>query len=338
MKSLLTSTSILTGAALAASIVLFPATSEASSCASSCGDSTKSVATKSHSHDCTAKKAGPDIVETALSAGEFKTLTSLLTSTGLASALQADGPFTVFAPTDTAFKTVDPAALKALANDPEALKQVLLYHVVKGEVTSTQAATVKNADALSGKSLNVFANDGVVMVNGALVTKADIKTSNGVIHVIDRVLLPPATATAEAPAAKPADIVQTAAATGQFNTLAALLEATDLTATLQGDGPFTVFAPSDAAFAKLPADQLKALGQNPELLKSILLYHVVPGEVTSCQISGNTSAKTAQGQDVKIESTTKGVKVNGAQVVQADVKASNGVIHVIDRVILPPTT
>jgi uncharacterized surface protein with fasciclin (FAS1) repeats len=273
-----------------------------------------------------------------LTSGQFKTLTSLLTSTGLAGALQQEGPYTVFAPTDTAFKTVSPETLQALAKDPDMLKEVLLYHVVEGDVSASKASKIKSAKALNGKQIDVFANDGIVMINGALVTSADIKASNGVIHVIDRVLIPPAGETNTASAEKPADIIQTAISAGQFTTLASLLEATDLTAVLQGEGPFTVFAPSDAAFAKVPADQLRALGQNPEMLKSVLLYHVVPGEVTSCQISGKQTAKTAQGQNVHIEAKNEGVRVNGAQVVQADIRASNGIIHVIDTVILPSST
>ena len=133
------------------------------------------------------------------------------------------------------------------------------------------------------------------------------------------------------------DIVDTAVAAGQFNTLAKALQAADLVDTLKGKGPFTVFAPTDDAFAKLPAGTLDDLlkPENKEKLKAILLYHVVPGKVTAAKVSKMTSAKTVNGQEVKISATGGKVMVNDATVVKADVMASNGVIHVIDSVLLP---
>ncbi len=138
-------------------------------------------------------------------------------------------------------------------------------------------------------------------------------------------------------AAQGKDIVETAVAAGSFKTLAVALEKTNLIATLKGTGPFTVFAPTDEAFAKLPAGTLDNLLANPDKLKAILLYHVVSGEVTAAQASKLTSAKTVNGADIKIMAMNNGVMINQAHVVTADVKASNGVIHVLDAVILPPT-
>ncbi len=134
------------------------------------------------------------------------------------------------------------------------------------------------------------------------------------------------------------DIVATAVAAGQFNTLAAALDAAGLVETLKGKGPFTVFAPTDAAFAKLPAGTVESLlkPENKDKLVAILTYHVVPGTVMSADIAGKvTQAKTVQGSMLTIDAT-KGVMVNEASVSQADVIASNGVIHVIDTVVLPP--
>jgi uncharacterized surface protein with fasciclin (FAS1) repeats len=133
------------------------------------------------------------------------------------------------------------------------------------------------------------------------------------------------------------DIVDTAVAAGQFNTLAKALQAADLVDTLKGKGPFTVFAPTDEAFAKLPPGTLDDLlkPENKEKLKAILLYHVVPGKVTAAKVSKMTSAKTVNGQEVKISTSGGKVMVNDATVVKADVMASNGVIHVIDSVLLP---
>ncbi|MHC2398480.1 putative surface protein with fasciclin (FAS1) repeats [Bradyrhizobium barranii subsp. barranii] len=134
------------------------------------------------------------------------------------------------------------------------------------------------------------------------------------------------------------DIVDTAVGAGQFKTLAAALKAADLVATLKGPGPFTVFAPTDEAFAKLPAGTVENLlkPENKAKLTAILTYHVVPGAVKAEQVTKLDQAKTVNGAMVKV--TTKGGKVtiNDATVVKADIPASNGMIHVIDKVILPP--
>ena len=137
--------------------------------------------------------------------------------------------------------------------------------------------------------------------------------------------------------AKSKDIVDTAVAAGQFNTLAAALEAADLVGTLKGDGPFTVFAPTDAAFAKLPEGTVDSLlkPENRDKLVAILTYHVVPGEVKAADVVKLSEAKTVNGQDVAITVADSGVRVNDANVIKTDIGASNGVIHVIDTVILP---
>ncbi len=134
--------------------------------------------------------------------------------------------------------------------------------------------------------------------------------------------------------AKPADIVDTAVAAGEFKTLAKALQAAGLVDTLKGPGPFTVFAPTDAAFAKLPAGTLDALLKDKAKLTQVLTYHVVPGKVTAADVVKLTSAKTVEGQSVAIDASN-GVKVGNAKVVKADVMASNGVIHVIDTVLIP---
>ncbi len=133
------------------------------------------------------------------------------------------------------------------------------------------------------------------------------------------------------------DIVDTAVAAGSFNTLAAALKAADLVDTLKGKGPYTVFAPTDDAFKQLPAGTLDSLlkPENKDKLRAILLYHVVAGRVTAKQVMKMTSAKTVNGQEVKISSEGGTVKVNDATVIKADIEASNGIIHVIDKVLLP---
>lgn len=144
------------------------------------------------------------------------------------------------------------------------------------------------------------------------------------------------TPVAEATPAK-LDIVETANSTGSFNTLLAALKAADLTATLKGDGPFTVFAPTDAAFAKLPAGTVEDLlkEENKEKLRAVLTYHVVSGRVGSNEVVKLASSKTLQGEEVTFSQVEGGVQVNSATVTQADVDCSNGVVHVIDTVLLP---
>ena len=131
-----------------------------------------------------------NIVQTAVAAGQFKTLASLLTKAGLAGTLQGKGPFTVFAPTDAAFAKVPKATLAALAKNKAKLRAVLLYHVVKGKVTAAQAMKLRSAKSLQGTSLSIRVRNGKVIVGGATVIKANVMASNGVIHVINKVLIP----------------------------------------------------------------------------------------------------------------------------------------------------
>jgi uncharacterized surface protein with fasciclin (FAS1) repeats len=133
-----------------------------------------------------------NIVQTAVAAGQFKTLVSLVKQAGLAGALSGPGPLTVFAPTDAAFAKVPKATLAALAKNKAELKAVLLYHVVKGKVTASQASMLTSATTLEGASLPIHVSGGKVYVGGAQVIKADVMASNGVIHVINKVLIPPA--------------------------------------------------------------------------------------------------------------------------------------------------
>ena len=137
------------------------------------------------------KYSKKDIVETALAAGVFKTLATALTEADLISALQGDGPFTVFAPTDDAFAKLPKGTVEALLKDKEALKNILLYHVVSGKVSSKEVVKIDNAETLAGSNVNIKVKDGNVYINESMVSTADVYASNGVIHIIDTVLLPP---------------------------------------------------------------------------------------------------------------------------------------------------
>jgi uncharacterized surface protein with fasciclin (FAS1) repeats len=271
-----------------------------------------------------------DIVQTAVAAGQFTTLASLLQQAGLVDTLATGGPFTVFAPTDAAFAKVPKATLDALAADPAKLKAVLLYHVVPGRITAADVVKLTSAKTAEGQSVTIKVTNGSVFVDGAQVTTPDVEASNGVIHVIDSVLIPQQMTTTA-----PKTIVQTAVAAGSFKTLTSLLKKAGLVGTLQGKGPFTVFAPTDAAFAEVPKATLAALAKNKAKLRSVLLYHVVKGNVPAAKVVKLRSAKTLNGKAVSIRVTGKNVSVGGARVTTADVKASNGVIHVINKVLIP---
>jgi transforming growth factor-beta-induced protein len=273
--------------------------------------------------------ADGNIVQTAVAAGQFTTLASLLTKAGLVETLSTGGPFTVFAPTDAAFAKVPKSTLDALAGDLAKLKAVLLYHVVSGSLPAAEVVKLGSVKTLNGTGVAIKATNGAVFVGGAKVTTPDVSASNGTIHVIDSVLIPPT-----APAAQK-NIVQTAIAAGQFKTLASLLTKVGLAGTLQGKGPFTVFAPTDAAFAKVPKATLAALAKDKAKLRAVLLYHVAKGKLTAAQVVKLRSAKTLNGTSVPIRVSGGKVFVGGALVTTPDVTASNGVIHVINKVLIP---
>jgi uncharacterized surface protein with fasciclin (FAS1) repeats len=281
---------------------------------------------------------GPTIVDIAVNDGRFKTLVSALTAAGLVETLQGEGPFTVFAPTDAAFAKIPADDLNGLIADKPNLEKVLLYHVVPGKVMASDVVKLASANTAEGSRVGISIVDGkrVFLNNNAEVAITDIEASNGVIHVIDNVLFPPAEDSATMPAAK-LDIVDTAVADGRFNTLATALTAAGLIETLKGAGPFTVFAPTDEAFAKLPAGALEGLLADPAALTKVLLYHVVPGSVMASDVVKLDSAATVEGSSVDINVEDGKVMVDGAQVIIPDVSTSNGVIHVIDTVLLPPS-
>lgn len=273
------------------------------------------------SHQKVACKAGKDIVETASAAGDFGTLVTAVQAGGLVETLKGDGPFTVFAPTDEAFAKLPQGTVEALLKDEPKLRSILKYHVVAGEVDAAHVANLNQAKTLLGQSLNLSTHDGV-RVGNAQVTAADIRCRNGIIHVIDTVLMPED------------DIVDVASKAGSFKTLVAAVNAAGLTDTLRGEGPFTVFAPTDEAFAKLPPGTLEALLNDIPKLQSILTYHVVPSRVLAADVVKLHEAETVQGSKVQIRSAS-GVRIDNANVVKTDVKAANGVIHVIDSVLMP---
>jgi transforming growth factor-beta-induced protein len=288
------------------------------------------------------EEAELNIVETAIAAGNFETLVAAVSAAGLADALSGEGPFTVFAPTDEAFAALPDGLVASLLEDPEGqLTQILLYHVLSGQVMAADVTDGLEAETLQGSTVSFTISDGVVMINGATIIATDIEASNGVIHVIDAVILPPAdeadTDTEEAGAEAELNIVETAIAAGSFETLVAAVSAAGLADALSGEGPFTVFAPTDEAFAALPDGLVASLLEDPEgQLTQILLYHVLSGQVMAADVTDGLEAETLQGSTVSFSISDGVAMINGATIIATDIETSNGVIHVIDAVILPP--
>jgi transforming growth factor-beta-induced protein len=278
-----------------------------------------------------------DIVDTAVSDGRFTTLVAAVQAAELVDTLKGEGPFTVFAPTDDAFAALPAGTLDELLKpeNKQKLTDILLYHVVSGKVMAADVTALTSASTVLGKDVAIKVDMGNVYINEAKVIITDIETSNGVIHVIDSVLLPPS----DDAMMEKKTIVDVAVADGRFTTLVAAVTAAGLVETLSGEGPFTVFAPTDDAFAALPAGTVDSLllPENKQKLTDILLYHVVSGKVMAADVVTLTKAPTVLGKDVTI--TVKDGKVflnDTVQVIITDVEASNGVIHVIDAVLLPP--
>ena len=279
-----------------------------------------------------------NIVQTAQANAQFSILVEAVTAAGLGETLSGAGPFTVLAPTNDAFAklltelNINKAAL--LANKP-LLTAVLTYHVVPSQVLKAQVPLGKAIKTVQGDIFKVDAKGAdLVITDGrnrnAKITATDILTTNGVIHQIDTVLLP-------------ADktIVQTAQALApEFSILVEAVVAANLAGTLNGAGPYTVFAPTNAAFAAaltelgLTKAQLLA---NTALLQKVLTYHVVSGRVLKADVPVGTPIFTVQGETFNVNAalaiTDKRARV--ANITATDVLASNGVIHVIDKVILP---
>ncbi|MFL2976866.1 MAG: fasciclin domain-containing protein [Candidatus Thalassarchaeaceae archaeon] len=340
-----------------------------------------------------------DIPTNAQNTGVHDSLVAALSHAGLVSTLQGDGPFTVFAPTDQAFSDAG-IDLSSFDTDEEneTLVDILTYHVFSGSVLSTQVTDGMTATMVNGDdAIFTITESGDILIGEATVTTADVPASNGVIHVIDKVLMPPPDITeddgdicynsvthavaagasfdecmayayydnvdfggqtftgcynmvshvadptvsqeiCEAYVWTPAlDIPTTAQATTIHSSLVAALSQAELVATLQGDGPFTVFAPTDNAFLEAGID-LSTFDTDEEIasLVDILTYHVVPSQVPSSAVTDGLVATAVNGDNLTFTVTENGVMVNDANVTLADVPASNGVIHVIDKVLMPP--
>jgi transforming growth factor-beta-induced protein len=303
--------------------------------ANACPNGSKPTATPI----ATKPMAAGSIVDVAAGNPAFSTLVAAVKAAGLAETLSGKGPFTVFAPTNEAFAALPKGTVETLLKpeNRDALRQVLTYHVVSGDLMAKDLKS-GNVTTVAGSTAAVKVQGGKVSVNNANVIKADVDASNGVIHVIDKVLIPPNLMPKPPAAAQPTQsIVEIAAGNPTFSTLVTAVKAAGLAETLSGKGPFTVFAPTNEAFAALPKGTVEKLlkPENRDALRKVLTYHVVSGDLMAKDLkSGNVTTVAGSSATVKVQNGK--VSVNNANVIKADVDASNGVIHVIDKVLLPP--
>ena len=287
-----------------------------------------------------------DIVSTS---PDHTSLKTAIDACSLATTLSGSGPFTLFAPTDAAFNALPSGTLAALLNDLPLLTNILLHHVVGDSVTSVMLTNGQIVTTLLGTDVTVTINSSGVFIDNAQVTVADITADNGVVHVIDAVLLPnpgctdpnalnyDSTAILDDWSCQYAtntvhDIVVTST---DHSLLEIAIDTCGLSTTLAGPGPFTLFAPTDAAFNALGSGTILSLLNNVPLLTDILLHHVVGDSVMSTMLSNGQIVTTLLGTDVTVTINTSGVFIDNAQVTVADIVADNGVVHVIDAVLIP---
>ena len=298
-----------------------------------CDDGDDATVNDMVGEDCMCAGIPATVVDIVVNSEDHTLLEAAVIAAGLVEALSAEGPFTVFAPTDAAI-TALVEALEITAEDLLALPdlgEILQYHVVAGAAMSGELTDGQEIETLLGENVTVTINADGVFINDAQVTAADIEAGNGVVHVIDAVLLPPAPET---------NTVVDVIVNSEDHTLleAAVIEA-GLVEVLSAEGPFTVFAPTDSAITvlvaalEITAEDLLALPNLSEILK----YHVVAGAAMSGDLTDGQEIETLLGSNVTVTINAEGVFINDAQVTVADIEADNGVVHVIDAVLLPPT-
>jgi uncharacterized surface protein with fasciclin (FAS1) repeats len=291
--------------------------------------------------------AEPNIVELAQSVDDLSTLVTAVVAADLADTLSSPGPFTVFAPTNEGFGNLPAGTVDSLLK-PEnkaQLADILTYHVLGSEVKSTDLKAFQKVPTVEGKNLHVFKNGGKVKVGPSSkdlknVVAADNLASNGVVHIIDGVMLPPS----DTLASSTPNIVELAQSVDDLSTLVTAVVAADLADTLSSPGPFTVFAPTNEGFGNLPAGTVDSLlkPENKAQLADILTYHVLGSEVKSTDLKEFQRVQTVEGKGLQVFSKGGRVKVGPSSkdlknVVAADNLASNGVVHIIDGVMLPPS-
>ena len=271
-------------------------------------------------------KAQTTVVDVIVNSEDHTSLEAAVIAAELDGALSGDGPFTVFAPTDDAFAALGSETIDALFDDPTgALASILQYHVVAGNVMAGDLSDGQIVEMLEGTDAFVSLYSEMAYINQAMITVTDITADNGIVHVIDAVIT------------QPTSIVDIVVNSPRHETLEAAVIAAELDGALSADGTFTLFAPTDDAFAAL-GDLVATLLEDPTgQLAEILKYHVVSATAMSGDLSDGDMFTTLEGSDIDVTINDDGVFINDAQVIFADYEAPNGVVHVIDAVITPPS-
>lgn len=298
-----------------------------------------------------------DAVETVVEGG-YTTLTGAIDAAGLGDDLSGEGPFTIFAPTDAAFEDLPDGLLPALLDDANTalLADLLRHHVVEGNHTSASLLELGQVTSLEGSTISVEATEEPATDEGvdpttiievddqAELTTADTIATNGIVHEIDQVLVP---ASLEDDidevldsVAEPVDAISTLEDMGDFDTFLALIEDEsldpELIGILTGSGPFTLFAPTDAAFEALTTDQAAALDTEPDLLETVLMFHVVDRPVLTEEVSVQMYLTTLGGEGARLANDGEGsFTFAGVPLAETDIAATNGVVHVVDSVLVP---
>ncbi len=267
------------------------------------------------------------IYDLVSNSSDHTTLKAAIDACSLDGTLSGSGPFTLFAPTDAAFNLLPAGTVTALLNNIPQLTDILLHHVVGDSVMSGMLSNNQIVTTLLGTDITVTINTNGVFIDNAQVTLADLIADNGVVHVIDAVLLPTQSSTVY-------DIVSNSS---NHTTLKTAIDACSFDGYLSAAGPHTLFAPTDAAFNLLPAGTVAALLNDIPQLTNILKHHVVGDSVISGMLSNNQIVTTLLGTDITVTINANGIFIDNAQVILADLIADNGVVHVIDAVLLPPS-
>jgi len=237
----------------------------------------------------------------------------------------------VFAPTNAAFAKIPACKLTKLLENQKLLDELLEYHVLSGNFAMRELMAAKLISTLTNEEVIVRSMGGAIMVNNANVVTSDVEATNGFVQVVDKVLVPP-----NFPLALyPENIVELAESQPDLSTLVQALVVGKLTTTLSGAGPYTVFAPTNEAFAKIPAADLQKLLSNPTELDALLEYHVLAGKFSMRDLMAVRNVKTLEGATVTVGGSAS-ITVNNAKVLKADVDATNGIVHIIDTVLMLP--
>ena len=290
-----------------------------------------------------------DIVDNAVLASNVTTVVAAVKAAGLVDTLKSAGPFTVFAPTNAAFTKLPAGTVETLVKpeNKSQLVDILTYHVVAGRYKTADLKDGMTLATVEGKTLSIKKDGMKIWINGsAMIETPDVISSNGVTHVIDTVLLPPSKSAymtdgvevGGALMVRSLDIVDNAVNASNVTTVVAAVKAAGLVDTLKGAGPFTVFAPTNAAFVKLPIGTVATLlkPENKSQLVDILTYHVVAGRYKTADLKDGMTLATVEGKTLSIKKDGMKIWINGSAMIETpDVISSNGVTHVIDTVLLP---